>query len=180
MAPLGTRSLALLAGVKRQTLDRANALADYATSLGGDIGILSGLRSYEKQAQLYADSLAAEAAGQPHLPAAAPGTSAHETGDAFDVTFNVVPPGMTLDQFQRALADYSRTIGLKPGYYFHDAQGKADPDPPHFQNAIIEPDKGGAGGTSDGAGAGGLDMTTVVGLIVVVGLVGYLVKRRLV
>lgn len=174
MAPLGTRSLSLLVGVKQQTRDRANALADYATSIGGDIGIISGLRTYAQQAQLKADSDAAEKAGIPHLPAAAPGTSAHETGDAFDVSFNVIPDGMTLADFQAALADYARTIGLKPGWDFHDNQGRPHADPPHFQNAVIEPDQA---GTTSG---GGLDTGTIIGLIVVVGLVGYLVKRRLV
>lgn len=154
MAALGTRSLAKLAGVKTQTRDRAIALANYATSIGGDIGVVSGLRSYAQQAQLYADSIAKQNAGIPTLPAAKPGTSAHETGDAFDVSYNIVPDGMTLDDFQRALADYARTIGLTPGYYWNHK------DEVHFQNSVIEPDQGGT------ASSGGSPVEIVVALAV--------------
>lgn len=141
MAPLGTASLANLAGVKPETKQRAIQLADFATAIGGDIGIISGLRTTAQQAQLYADSTAARAAGIPHLPAAKPGTSKHETGDAFDIAYFTIPPGLTLDEFEQALADYAKTIGLKPGYYFHDENGDPDPDPPHFENAtsIVAP-----------------------------------------
>lgn len=66
-----------------------------AASIGGKV--TSGVRSREKQEQLYADKLAGRHAG----PVAKPGTSDHERGQAIDIQF---APGLTVAKIREAFA----------------------------------------------------------------------------
>ena len=70
-----------------------------ATSIVAGIGgrVTSGLRSTERQAQLYADKLAGRHAG----PVAKPGTSDHERGQAIDVAYG---PGISVSSIRQAFA----------------------------------------------------------------------------
>lgn len=68
---------------------------EIAASIGGKVS--SGLRSREKQEQLYADKLAGRHAG----PVAKPGTSDHERGQAIDIQF---APGLTVAKIREAFA----------------------------------------------------------------------------
>lgn len=158
MAALGAQSLANLAGVKPVTRERAIQLAAIATAHGGDIRIVSGLRDSTKQAQLFANMLANQAAGVDTLPAAPPGESFHETGDAFDIEVLTPLAGMTVEQSYKFLADEAPSIGLKPGLYFHDAQGNPNPDRVHFENA-------------DATRGGGNENLTAFVVVVIAGVV---------
>lgn len=66
-----------------------------AASIGGRV--TSGLRSTERQAQLYADKLAGRHAG----PVAKPGTSDHERGQAIDIAYG---PGISVSSIRKAFA----------------------------------------------------------------------------
>ncbi|MEH3098877.1 D-alanyl-D-alanine carboxypeptidase family protein [Sphingomonas adhaesiva] len=74
------------------TVAEATAIA---RSIGGSV--TSGLRSREKQEQLYADKLAGRHLG----PVAKPGTSDHERGQAIDISF---APGLTVAKIREAFA----------------------------------------------------------------------------
>lgn len=66
-----------------------------AASIGGRV--TSGLRSTERQAQIYADKLAGRHAG----PVAKPGTSDHERGQAIDIAYG---PGISVSSIRKAFA----------------------------------------------------------------------------
>lgn len=91
-------------------------------SIGGRV--TSGVRSREKQEQLYADKLA----GRHNGPVAKPGTSAHERGGAIDVAFG---PGISPASIKKAFADEGvalRKILREPGQkVYHVEFGKAGP-----------------------------------------------------
>lgn len=73
-----------LQGLTGQTYDRLTSLAnDYYDATGKKLNINSGVRSYEKQAQLYSDYKAGKTGANPANP---PGTSLHEIGMALDAT----------------------------------------------------------------------------------------------
>jgi hypothetical protein len=63
----------------------ASALVDAASSAGYSPRVTSTVRTHSEQARLYRDFLAR---GKTGLPAAPPGTSAHEYGWAFDCIFS--------------------------------------------------------------------------------------------
>ena len=97
-----------------------------ATAIIEGIGgrVTSGLRSREKQEQLYADKLA----GRHNGPVAKPGTSLHETGNAIDVAYG---PGISVASIKKAFADAGvslRKVLNEPGQkVFHVEYGKAGP-----------------------------------------------------
>lgn len=77
-----------------RTIDVAEATR-IAASIGGRV--TSGLRSTERQAQLYADKLA----GRHDGPVAKPGTSDHERGQAIDIAYG---PGISVSSIRKAFA----------------------------------------------------------------------------
>jgi len=109
-------------GLTDPTAIRALALGWYVKRrLNLQLWIISGRRSEAQQAALYADS----ASGRSSLPAAPPGQSAHESGQAFDVGADYA-----LDDAQwRAVGALGEALGLRWGGTF------TRPDPPHFQIA---------------------------------------------
>ncbi len=179
MAPLGTTSLSRLVGVKSQTRDRAIMLAEYATQIGGDVGIAEygGFRDAATQAQLVKWRDDSVAAGGPFYAVAPPGHSAHETGDAFDLQWNDAPDGWTMAQFQKELADYAPELGLRAGYYFHGGPPNKGADPNHFENATIEPDTG-VEGVTPAEPSGSASSTLVAGLAVLLGVLLLMKFRR--
>jgi len=68
-------------GLQRQLVPYAQQLFAYAQDLSSSAVVTSVRRDSTKQAQLYA----AYVAGRSRYPAAAPGTSKHERGLAFDL-----------------------------------------------------------------------------------------------
>jgi hypothetical protein len=94
-----------------------------ATSIIAGIGgrVTSGLRSTERQAQLYADKLAGRHAG----PVAKPGTSDHERGQAIDVAYG---PGISVSSIRQAFAKEGvairQLIDERDQKVFHVAFGK--------------------------------------------------------
>lgn len=113
-----------------RTIDVAEATR-IATSIGGRV--TSGLRSRERQEQLYADKLAGRHAG----PVAKPGTSDHERGQAIDIGF---APGLTVGKIRDAFAKEGVAIRQllveRDQKVFHVAFGKAAPRGP--SQATIE------------------------------------------
>jgi hypothetical protein len=97
-----------------------------ATSIVAGIGgrVTSGLRSTERQAQLYADKLAGRHAG----PVAKPGTSDHERGQAIDVAYG---PGISVASIRQAFAKEGvairQLIDERDQKVFHVAFGKKGP-----------------------------------------------------
>ncbi|MDN4633850.1 D-alanyl-D-alanine carboxypeptidase family protein [Sphingomonas sp. PsM26] len=97
-----------------------------ATSIVAGIGgrVTSGLRSTERQAQLYADKLAGRHAG----PVAKPGTSDHERGQAIDVAYG---PGISVSSIRQAFAKEGvairQLIDERDQKVFHVAFGKKGP-----------------------------------------------------
>ncbi|MET3826569.1 hypothetical protein ABIC16_002262 [Sphingomonas sp. PvP055] len=97
-----------------------------ATSIVAGIGgrVTSGLRSTERQAQLYADKLAGRHAG----PVAKPGTSDHERGQAVDVAYG---PGISVSSIRQAFAKEGvairQLIDERDQKVFHVAFGKKGP-----------------------------------------------------
>ena len=97
-----------------------------ATSIIAGIGgrVTSGLRSNERQAQLYADKLAGRHAG----PVAKPGTSDHERGQAIDVAYG---PGISVASIREAFAKEGvairQLIDERDQKVFHVAFGKKGP-----------------------------------------------------
>lgn len=77
--------------------------------------LTSACRSYEKQAQLYADSLA----GRSPYPAARPGSSMHERGRAIDIA--------ATPEVLAALGHWWESVGGRWGGRF------SQPDPVHFE-----------------------------------------------
>ena len=77
--------------------------------------LTSACRSYSKQAQLYADSLA----GRSPYPAAKPGTSLHEQGRAIDISAR--------PEVLAALGQWWERVGGRWGGRF------SQPDPVHFE-----------------------------------------------
>ncbi|WP_010218939.1 phage tail length tape measure family protein [Sphingomonas sp. PAMC 26621] len=98
-----------------------------ATSIIAGIGghVTSGLRSNERQAQLYADKLAGRHAG----PVAKPGTSDHERGQAIDVAYG---PGISVASIRQAFAKEGvairQLIDERDQKVFHVAFGKKGPN----------------------------------------------------
>jgi hypothetical protein len=94
-----------------------------ATSIVAGIGgrVTSGLRSTERQAQLYADKLAGRHAG----PVAKTGTSDHERGQAIDVPYG---PGISVSSIRQAFAKEGvairQLIDERDQKVFHVAFGK--------------------------------------------------------
>jgi hypothetical protein len=157
MAALGAMSLQNLGNVSPYILERANSLADFATSQGMDISIpaYGGFRSFATQQQLVAWRDAAVAKGSPSYAVAPAGKSNHEDllgdgyGHAFDVKINYHAESSD-DAAYRKLADFAPALGLRAGYYFHKS------DPFHFEDArmktngtswLLDP----TGGTDTGA-----------------------------
>ncbi|MET4664942.1 D-alanyl-D-alanine carboxypeptidase family protein [Sphingomonas sp. PvP056] len=97
-----------------------------ATSIIAGIGgrVTSGLRSTERQAQLYANKLAGRHAG----PVAKPGTSDHERGQAIDVAYG---PGISVASIRQAFAkegvSIRQLIDERDQKVFHVAFGKKGP-----------------------------------------------------
>lgn len=97
-----------------------------ATNIVAGIGgrVTSGLRSTERQAQLYADKLAGRHAG----PVAKPGTSDHERGQAVDVAYG---PGISVSSIRQAFAKEGvairQLIDERDQKVFHVAFGKKGP-----------------------------------------------------
>lgn len=97
-----------------------------ATSIIAGIGgrVTSGLRSTERQAQLYADKLAGRHAG----PVAKPGTSDHERGQAIDVAYG---RGISVASIRQAFAKEGvairQLIDERDQKVFHVAFGKRGP-----------------------------------------------------
>ncbi|MEZ0495398.1 hypothetical protein [Sphingomonas sp. IW22] len=73
-----------------------------ATRIVGTIGgrVTSGVRSTERQAQIYADAQA----GRHRGPVARPGTSAHEPGGAYDAIDVAYGPGISVKSIREAFA----------------------------------------------------------------------------
>lgn len=135
MAALGVVSLARLSGVKEVTRARANALADYLTSIGGDLGIAAdgGLRTMARQAELVKYRDDSVAAGGGYYAVHSPNKNArHTTGDAFDIHLYAPADGMTDAETYKTLADYAQEhLNLRAGYYF---SGHSQ-DVFHFENS---------------------------------------------
>ena len=92
------QSAASGSGGNNNQIGRTVTVAE-ATQIVAGIGgrVTSGLRSREKQEQLYADKLAGRHIG----PVARPGTSDHERGQAIDIQF---APGLTVAKIREAFA----------------------------------------------------------------------------
>ncbi|KTT72616.1 phage tail length tape measure family protein [Sphingomonas endophytica] len=107
-----------------RTIDVAEATR-IAASIGGRV--TSGLRTRERQEQLYADKLA----GRHNGPVAKPGTSDHERGQAIDIGF---APGLTVSKIRDAFAKEGVAIRQllveRDQKVFHVAFGKAAPRGP--------------------------------------------------
>lgn len=99
-----------------------------ATAIVEGIGgrVTSGLRSAERQAQLYADAQAGRHAG----PVARPGHSAHERGQAIDVAYG---PGISAGSIRKAFAEAGvslRKLLNEPAQrIYHVEFGRAGPSP---------------------------------------------------
>ncbi len=107
-----------------RTIDVSEATR-IAASIGGRV--TSGVRTRERQEQLYADKLAGRHAG----PVAKPGTSDHERGQAIDIAF---APGLTVGKIREAFAKEGVAIRQllveRDQKVFHVAFGKAAPRGP--------------------------------------------------
>lgn len=116
-------------GLTDDTLYRALALGYWSPKeCGVRLFILSGRRSRSSQAALYA----AYERGARSLPAAPPGTSAHEVGEAFDVGSDFRLSSSAWE----CVGALGQALGLVWGGTF------STPDRPHFQLATFQ---GGAG-----------------------------------
>jgi hypothetical protein len=93
--------------------DLVRQLADAVSQYGGTIQVISGYRSYEKQAALYANR------ASNRNPVARPGTSKHEQGLAVDLRIS----GVATD----TVGMLGESLGLKWGGRF------SKPDPGHFE-----------------------------------------------
>lgn len=140
MAALSSLSLSMLDGVKPITRSRAIQLAEEVTRRGGDIGIdrIKQLRTPEFQAQLVKWRDDSVATGGAYYPVAPVGSSNHETGDAFDVDWNRAPAGVSMAVFQKQIADFAPSIGLRAGYYFGGGPPSRKSDPFHFENIEVD------------------------------------------
>lgn len=99
-----------------QLLDAAALALGFRCEIPED----GGTRTAERQAALYADSLA-EGGGTLAYPVAPAGRSRHQYGAAFDL--DIVAGGSAADgtgttDDYRQLADLARSLGLTAGYYF--------------------------------------------------------------
>lgn len=105
-------------GLQPDTAVRALALGYYASHiLGLSLFIISGRRSSGEQAALWNQR------GSRALPVAPPGSSLHETGQAFDVGASRTLTDSEWD----AVGGLGRALGLTWGGTFRT------PDRPHFQ-----------------------------------------------
>jgi len=102
-----------------------NGAKEIVASIGGRV--TSGLRSHERQAQLFADAQA----GRHNGPVARPGTSAHERGQALDIAYG---PGISVASIRKAFEDAGvrlRKILNEPGQrVYHVEWGRAGPRGP--------------------------------------------------
>jgi len=128
------RAAALAAEQARQNAGRGSGNRQFgrevdvagATAIVSSIGgrVTSGLRSRQRQAELYADAQAGRHVG----PVAKPGTSAHERGQAIDVAYG---PGISVAAIRKAFADAGVTLRKvlnEPGQrVYHVEYGKAGP-----------------------------------------------------
>lgn len=82
---------------------------------GCQVTIVSGQRSYDEQAALYANCQT----NNTNCPAAPPGQSKHEFGSAMDIRLKPLDGSTVTDDDYRQMADIAQgTFGLTAGYYF--------------------------------------------------------------
>jgi len=87
-----------------------------------------GMRTHERQRELYADSLDASGNVKPGYRAAPPGLSAHETGAAYHLRI-VGAAADTNDPGYETLAQIGEQLGMIAGKHFKTGT----PDPEHFE-----------------------------------------------
>lgn len=88
-----------------------------------------GVRTFQRQGQIYADSTDASGAFKPQSRAAPAGSSAHELGAAYDLQI-VGGSGFT-DPGYAVLAQIGEELGMVAGLHFKNGP----PDPFHFETA---------------------------------------------
>jgi hypothetical protein len=114
---MDAQSETLLRGVQPELADRIRQMEAVLSSQGIKIKVVSGLRSTERQKQLYAAR-----ASNPY-PVAVPGTSLHEKGRAVDV--GVI--GKASATTWNIVGSVGKQLGLRWGGDFRK------PDPVHFE-----------------------------------------------
>ena len=127
-----------LNGMDPRVLAALKKLQEQARTRGIETNVLSGFRTYQDQVELSANA-AADRAGQPlpypargHVPlAAAPGTSAHEKGFAFDLQAS--DPSRQSELWGLAPSVGLRVIGSSDPNHFELASGPGrSPSGPAF------------------------------------------------
>jgi hypothetical protein len=140
--PITATERARLGTVRPEILEALAALMDAA---GAQLGLTlavpddGGTRSVQRQAELYADSLAQGGGVDTAYAVAQPGHSRHNYGAAFDV--QIVAGGSNgdgtgSDGDYEQLATLGEALALTPGLtagYFFAARGVGKIDPYHFQ-----------------------------------------------
>jgi hypothetical protein len=110
-----------LSGLDPRLLPTAREFVALLESVGLTVTVTSVVRNRAKQEKLYREYLAAQAKGEPHLPALPPGRSLHEHGLAWDMV--VSPP-----HYQKKVGQLWKRLG---GQWGGDAP--VGYDPVHFQ-----------------------------------------------
>ena len=126
LSPAELARVALLRPDLLSTLTRHMAEFERQTGHRTYVGAKGGLRSYEVQAQTYADSLAQGFRANP------PGTSHHEYGAAYDLIIVGTGKDAAMDKanpLYETLAAIGENLGLRAGQHFRSGK----PDPYHFE-----------------------------------------------